>query len=404
MCSVSAAASASCGELLEAGDALVRVVPEVAQEAAGEADRAVAPVQRLRRPRRVEHGQPNGVGAVLGDQLVGVDDVAEVLAHLAAVGDHHLVEEAAGEGLPLLHEGEGADVAQRLGDDALVEDEAAAVVAGDEALGGQPLLQLGVGEHLLVAVLGRDRGRDPEPERVEVAVEGVGLALGGAAALRALDVDEVRALGQRVPFPGRHEVAREDDRQVLLGDRDRSALLAEDDRDRRSPGALARDREVVGAVAGRLAGARDRRGGGRLSPSSTGSGTRDAVEPLGEVAVGLVDGGDAERRGRPEAGVDERRDDDRQLLAVGPVIEAPVSTSGTERASRALRSQPPERICSSSSRAAGSATQASTSGWRGESRTKLASPACSRWGVKTVRARPSPSCRSISTPSARPRM
>ena len=70
-----------------------------------------------------------------GDQLVGVDDVAEVLAHLAAVGDDHLVEEAAGEGLAVLEEGEGADVAQRLGHDALVEDEAAAVVAGDEALG-----------------------------------------------------------------------------------------------------------------------------------------------------------------------------------------------------------------------------------------------------------------------------
>ena len=69
------------------------------------------------------------------DQLVGVDDVAEVLAHLAAVGDHHLVEEAAGERLAVLDEGEGADVAQGLGDDPLVEDEAAAVAAGDRPLG-----------------------------------------------------------------------------------------------------------------------------------------------------------------------------------------------------------------------------------------------------------------------------
>ena len=104
---------------------------------------------------------------------------------------------------------------------ALVEDEAAAVAAGDEPLGGQPLPQVGVGEHLLVAVLGRDRRRDPEPERVEVAVEGVGLALGGAAAPRALDVDEVGALGQRVALAGRLDVARQDDRQVVLGHRDR---------------------------------------------------------------------------------------------------------------------------------------------------------------------------------------
>ena len=83
-------------------------------------------------------------------------------------------------GSPVRHEGEGADVAQRLGDDPLVEDEAAAVAAGDQPLGRQPLAQVGVGEHLLGAVLGRDRGRDPEPERVEVAVERVGLALGGA--------------------------------------------------------------------------------------------------------------------------------------------------------------------------------------------------------------------------------
>jgi len=87
----------------------------------------------------------------------------------------------------------------------------------------------------------------------------------------------------------------------------------------------------------------------------------------------------------------------------GAAIEAPVSTTGTERASRALRSQPPERICSSCWRAAGSVTQASTPGCRGESRTKLARPANLRWGVNAVSAR-SPLPRSISTPSLRPRM
>ena len=192
MNSVSAAASASCGTPSERREAIVRVGPEAAQEAAGEAHRAVAPVQRLRRAGRVEDREPDGVGPEPADQLVRVDDVAQVLAHLAAVGDHHLVEEAAGERLAVLEEGEGADVAQRLGHDALVEDEAAAVVARDEPLGRQPLPQVGVGEHLLGPVRGRHRGRDPEPERVEMAVEGVGLALRRLAAAGALGVDEVR--------------------------------------------------------------------------------------------------------------------------------------------------------------------------------------------------------------------
>jgi hypothetical protein len=87
---------------------------------------------------RVFAGPADGVGSVATDQLVGVDDVAQVLAHLAAVGDDHLVEEAAGEGLAVGDEVEGADVAQGLGHHPLVEDETAAVVARDEALGRQP--------------------------------------------------------------------------------------------------------------------------------------------------------------------------------------------------------------------------------------------------------------------------
>ncbi len=138
MKAVSAAASASSGASAAAAMRGVGVVPEAAQEARGEAQRAVGPVEGLGRAGRVEHREPHGVGAVLGDQLVGVDDVAEVLAHLAPVGDHHLVEEAAGERLAVLEEGEGPDVAQGLGHDPLVEDEAAAVVAGDEPLGRQP--------------------------------------------------------------------------------------------------------------------------------------------------------------------------------------------------------------------------------------------------------------------------
>jgi hypothetical protein len=112
----------------------------------------------------------------------------------------------------MLHERERADVSQGLGDNALVEDEAAGVGAGDKALGGQPALQVGVAEHLLGPRLGRDRRGDPEPERVEVAIERVGLALGRLAASRAVDLDELGPLGQRVALARRLDVPREDNR------------------------------------------------------------------------------------------------------------------------------------------------------------------------------------------------
>ena len=91
---------------------------------------------------------------------------------------------------------------------------------------------------------GGTRAGYPQPQRVEVAVEGVGLALGRLAAHGAGDIDEVGALGERIAFPGRLDVARQAHRQLLDGDRHRPASLAVDDRDRRPPVALAGDREV----------------------------------------------------------------------------------------------------------------------------------------------------------------
>src|SRR5881394_4410366 len=61
-------------------DAGLGVVPETAQEARGEAQRAVGPVERLGRSGGVENREPNGVSTLLGDQLVGINDVAKVLA------------------------------------------------------------------------------------------------------------------------------------------------------------------------------------------------------------------------------------------------------------------------------------------------------------------------------------
>ena len=103
-------------------------------------------------------------------------------------------------------------------------------------------------ERLLARLRRHARGH-PQPQRVEVAVERVGLALGRAAAQRAGAFDELSQLGQRVAGAGRRDVERQQHRQLLLRQRHRAVLLAVDDRDRRAPRALARDREVLGLVA-----------------------------------------------------------------------------------------------------------------------------------------------------------
>ena len=71
----------------------------------------VAPVQRALWRRRIEHGQAQRVRPEALHQLVRVHDVAEVLAHLAPVRDHHLVEGAARERLPVREERQRPDVA-----------------------------------------------------------------------------------------------------------------------------------------------------------------------------------------------------------------------------------------------------------------------------------------------------
>ena len=166
----------------------VRVLPHLRQEAVAAQHRRVAPVQRALRARRVEHRQAHRVRAVALDELVRVDHVAEMLAHLAPVADHHLVEQAARERLAVGEERERADVAQRLRHRPLVEHEVAAVRARHQPLGGQPVAQVGQREDLLQRVLARLRRharRHPQPQRVEVAVQRVRLAPRRPAARRA---------------------------------------------------------------------------------------------------------------------------------------------------------------------------------------------------------------------------
>src|SRR5215203_1919935 len=97
----------------------------------------------------------------------------------------------------------------------------------------------------------------PVPRGVHKGVHRVSLARGWAPAAWTLRVVEVR-----VEFEGRfarrHELRflRQQDRKILFGDGDDAALVAEDNRDRGPPVALAADQPVVKPVGDRgLAGA-----------------------------------------------------------------------------------------------------------------------------------------------------
>ena len=105
------------------------------------------------------------------------------------------------------------------------------------------------------------------PAGAHEGVHRVGLAL-GVATLRALHVPEAFVIDQGA-FAGRPElgVVGQQNGQVLIGDGDRAALVAVDDRDGRAPHALAADQPVAQAVVdGVLAAA------GLLQPGGDGAG------------------------------------------------------------------------------------------------------------------------------------
>ena len=314
------------------------VVVDLGEEAVTAQHRRVAPVQRSLGTRRVQGREAHGVGAETLHELVGVDDVAEVLAHLAPVADHHLVEEAARERLAVGEELERADVAQRLRHEALVEDEVAAVRPRDDALAGKPVAQVREREDLLERLLARldgDAHGHPQPQRVEVAVERVDLAPSRAIAARARGVHEVRALRERVAAAGGRDVDREHHGKLLLGDRHRAAALAVHDRDRRSPRALARDREVLGLVAD--GGPRHARNGwGESSVARVRLGRRG--QSRGDHLVAVVALGNPEHGGRAEAPVYDRRYEHRQRRAAGGRGERAARVDHRDRLGVARRS------------------------------------------------------------------
>ena len=213
----------------------------------------------------------------------------------------------------------------------------------------------------------------PQPERVEVAVERVGLAArpGPPQLGQVVSTNSSRS-ASGLPVPVGRDVERQQHRQLLARARARRrSRLAVDDRDRRSPRALAGDREVVGAIAHRRArsappvgraasvrGARPR--SAARSPLAPSPAARSATRRRQQGARRS-----ARRCGRaresPSTAVAPKRPSTTGEISTGsgspPAARAgvrPVSISGIASASRELRSRPPERSSSRRSRTRGS--------------------------------------------------
>src|SRR4051812_4999900 len=132
----------------------------------------------------------------------------------------------------------------------------------------KPLFRLRAIEWLIRRLAGE---ADEVPARIDEGVERVGFACRQAAAAGTVDIFPRRVAIERVARPVELDIVGKHDRQLIVRNRNRSALRAVEDRDRRAPIALARHAPVAQAVlnralapAGRLSAADDI-GGGLLS-------------------------------------------------------------------------------------------------------------------------------------------
>ena len=219
--------------------------PGAQEEAMRPLDAALAPLHRELGRSGEEDVEPQGVGPVLRDHVVGGDGVALRLRHHLAVPVDHALGEEPGHRLV---EGDEAQVAHDLGPEARVDEvEDRVLDAAHVEVDGKPVLHRGGVEGAVV--LGGREVAVEVPGRVHEGVHGVGLAPGLAPALRAGGVHERGHLVEGVAaLAGEGRVGREDDRQVLLGHRLQAVLLAVDDGDGRAPVALAADEPVLEAV------------------------------------------------------------------------------------------------------------------------------------------------------------
>ena len=178
----------------------------------------------------VDHAdpQPQHLGAVLVPDLLGLDDVAQALRHLAAVGVHR---EAVRDHLPV-----GRRVVRAHADQQRRVEPAAVLVAALQVHVGRPAQPFAALQH------GRVRRARVEPDVEDVRL----LAERAAAALRAAE-----ALGQQrrgvAVVPGVGALALEHVRHAprqLRTEQGLAAALAVERGDGHAPQALARDAPV----------------------------------------------------------------------------------------------------------------------------------------------------------------
>ena len=172
---------------------LVHQPPDARQEPGAPLEAGVRPLDFVLRGRHEHHVQAQGVGAVLADHVVGVDDVALRLRHRAAVLQHHALREQARERLVVLHH---AEVAEHPAEEPRVDQVQDGVLdAAAVEIHRAPVLHLRRVERQLAVP--RVAVAVEVPRRIDERVHRVGLAAGGAAAARARGVDELRHVRQR---------------------------------------------------------------------------------------------------------------------------------------------------------------------------------------------------------------
>ena len=260
----------------------VRLPPQPAQEARHAVHAGLVPLQRLFGRGGEHREQAHGVGAVLVDHRLRIDAVVLGLGHLldradlhrlavraqgcagdaaalvtlhvhlgrvdpvlgpvgvvavVGLGDDHALGEQVGRRLVAVHQ---PRIAHQLVEEAEIHQVQDRVLdAADVLVHRQPVVAAAI--HGFPGA-GRGVAR-VVPARLHEGVEGVGLALGRAAALRAGGLAPLRvgldrrmhvARGERI-----RDVLRQQHRQLVFRHRHRAASGAVDDRDRAAPIALA---------------------------------------------------------------------------------------------------------------------------------------------------------------------
>ena len=237
-----------------AGDAFVHRTPDALQESAHTGDATVAVVSTFFVGTEEHEIGAEAVSTPALDQFIGVDDIALRLGHLGAFADDHSVRAEARE---RFLEVEVAAVVQRHRDEARIQQmQHGVLVAADVGRDRQPALRERAIERDIAAIGARIA--QEIPGAVEKVVGDVSLAATHDAALRtghAIPLIVARERRNAAVIGTEIFDQRQQHRQLFLRHRHRTAGIAIDDGDRRSPVPLPGDAPVVQAIIHRRRGA-----------------------------------------------------------------------------------------------------------------------------------------------------